>query len=60
MIYIGYGLLTPIVVYYVSPLFVIMFYYRVFLKTLKAKYALEDCRNSSVDFVALQIQRVMR
>jgi hypothetical protein len=33
---------------------------RVFLRTLKIKYALEDCRNSSVDFVAMQIQRVMR
>lgn len=33
---------------------------RVFLRTLRVKYALEECRNSSVDFVALQIQRFSR
>lgn len=33
---------------------------RVFLRTLKVKYALEECRNNSVDFVALQIQRYAR
>jgi hypothetical protein len=33
---------------------------RVFFRTLKVKYALEECRNNSVDFVALQIQRFAR
>jgi myosin heavy subunit len=33
---------------------------RVFFRTLKVKYALEECRNNSVDFVALQIQRYAR
>ncbi len=33
---------------------------RVFLRTLKVKYALEECRNNSVDFVALQLQRYAR
>jgi myosin V len=33
---------------------------RVFFKSLRAKYALEECRNNSVDFVVLQIQRVAR
>lgn len=33
---------------------------KIFFKTLKAKFALEELRNSSVDFVALVIQRIMR
>ena len=33
---------------------------KIFFKTLKAKFALEELRNSSVDFVALVIQRILR
>jgi len=33
---------------------------KLFFKTLKAKFALEELRNSSVDFVAVIIQRMLR